>query len=443
VILLAAFLASAVSSASAQPAIEVHGASRRERTVRMSTPAMFRLADLAALKGDTASASAIYTALESNPDSDIRSEARFRHAKQLLGERRNRDAALLLRRLVDEKPEATAARLELARVLQLLGDSDAALRELRAIRSSGLPPQVARLIDRYSEALRAGRPHDASLEIALAPDSYINRATRSDTLGTIFGDFDIGQDSKAKSGVGVSVRGQAYRRLSLGGDDVLLFRVGGSGDLYGKARFNAIALDFAGGPELRLGGNQLNLELGGTQRWFGQKPYLRSARIGATWTRPLGSRMQLRLNGTASLIDNRLNDRQDGKGYAGRVQVERALSPTTGIGANLSFNREALKDPGYATAGWRAGLVGWRELGRMTFTASAEFGKLRADERLVLFPERRSDRYASLSLGATFRQLQWRGFAPVARLSVERNRSTIAFYDYRRTRSEIGVVRAF
>jgi hypothetical protein len=79
----------------------------------------------------------------------------------------------------------------------------------------------------------------------------------------------------------------------------------------------------------------------------------------------------------------------------------------------------------------------------MTFTASAEFGKLRADERLVLFPERRSDRYASLSLGATFRQLQWRGFAPVARLSVERNRSTIAFYDYRRTRSEIGVVRAF
>ena len=79
----------------------------------------------------------------------------------------------------------------------------------------------------------------------------------------------------------------------------------------------------------------------------------------------------------------------------------------------------------------------------MTFTAEAQFGKLHADERLVLFPNRRSDRYSSLSLGATFRQLQWRGFAPLARFTIERNRSTIAFYDYRRTRAELGVVRAF
>jgi len=47
------------------------------------------------------------------------------------------------------------------------------------------------------------------------------------------------------------------------------------------------------------------------------------------------------------------------------------------------------------------------------------------------------------SMGATFRQLQFQGFAPVARFSIERNRSTVQFYDYRRTRTEIGVVRAF
>ncbi len=291
--------------------------------------------------------------------------------------------------------------------------------------------------------LRAARPAGASFEIALAPDSNINRATRSDTLGTIFGDFDISKDSKARSGTGLSLRGQAYRRLSIGGGDSLLFRLSGFGDLYAKTKFNDVALDLAGGPELRLGRNQLNLELGTTQRWFGQKPFMRSAQIRATWTRPLGRRMQLRLNTIASLIENQLNDLQDGKGYSARIDVERELSPTTGIGANLSLDREALKDPGYSTSGWRAGLVGWRDLGRMTFTAEAQFGKLHADERLVLFPNRRSDRYASLSLGATFRQLQWRGFAPLARFTIERNRSTIAFYDYRRTRAELGVVRAF
>jgi hypothetical protein len=79
----------------------------------------------------------------------------------------------------------------------------------------------------------------------------------------------------------------------------------------------------------------------------------------------------------------------------------------------------------------------------MTFTAGLEYGKLHADERLQLFPDRRSDRYSRLSIGATFRQLQFRGFAPVARFSIERNRSTVGFYDYRRTRTEMGFVRAF
>ena len=88
-------------------------------------------------------------------------------------------------------------------------------------------------------------------------------------------------------------------------------------------------------------------------------------------------------------------------------------------------------------------MTGWHDLGRMTFTATAELGRVHADERLLLFPDRRNDRYARLSLGASFRQLQYGGFAPLLRVSVERNRSSIAFYDYRRTRTEIGIVRSF
>jgi len=303
---------------------------------------------------------------------------------------------------------------------------------------------VARLVDRYSEALRAARPTGASIEIALAPDSNINQATRSDTLGTVFGDFDIGKDSKAKSGIGVSLRGQAFHRFGLGGgDDSLLVRLSGFADLYRAARFNDIAVDLAAGPELRLGRNQLNLEVGATQRWFGQKPFMRSARLAATWTRPLGRLTQLRLTGSAARVDNQLNDLQDGRDFSGKAEVEHALSATSGIALTGSLDRQSLKDPGYSTTGWRAGLLGWHDMGRMTLTAGAEFGRLEADERLLLFPDKRADRYSRLSLAATFRQLQWRGFAPLARFTIERNRSTIAFYDFRRTRAELGVVRAF
>lgn len=41
------------------------------------------------------------------------------------------------------------------------------------------------------------------------------------------------------------------------------------------------------------------------------------------------------------------------------------------------------------------------------------------------------------------RQLTVSGFAPVVRVMRERNRSTIEFYDFKRTRTEFAIVRAF
>jgi len=149
------------------------------------------------------------------------------------------------------------------------------------------------------------------------------------------------------------------------------------------------------------------------------------------------------LNGSAWLVDNQRNDLEDGKTFSGQVSLEHALTPTTGIAGSLGLQRLSAKDPGYSTTGWRGGLTAWRDLGRMTLTLGAEVGRLHADERLVLFPQKRSDHFSRLTIGATFRQLQFRGFAPVARFSIERNRSTVEFYDYRRTRTELGIVRAF
>ena len=160
-------------------------------------------------------------------------------------------------------------------------------------------------------------------------------------------------------------------------------------------------------------------------------------------TRPVGARTQLMATATAALVDNRFNDLEDGKAYSARIAVEHALSATTGIGVNAALGREALADPGYSTRNWRAGLLAWHDVGRATVTAEAEIGRLSADERLAVFPARRSDHYSRLSVGVTLRQLQFQGFAPVARFTVERNSSTIEFYDWRRRRTQFGVVRAF
>jgi hypothetical protein len=159
--------------------------------------------------------------------------------------------------------------------------------------------------------------------------------------------------------------------------------------------------------------------------------------------KPLGRTSQLRFAGAASLVDNRLNALEDGKNYSGEISFEHAFSAITGIALSASGLREALKDPAYSTTSWRVGLLGWREIGRVTLTAGGQIGRLRADDRLALLPAKRVERYARLSLAASFRRLSFQGFAPVARFVIERNKSTIAFYDYRRRRVELGFERAF
>jgi hypothetical protein len=79
----------------------------------------------------------------------------------------------------------------------------------------------------------------------------------------------------------------------------------------------------------------------------------------------------------------------------------------------------------------------------MTLSLGADIGMLKADERLSLLPDVREDQFRRISLGAVFRQLTLGGFAPMSRITYERNESTVEFYDYKRLRTEFGFSRAF
>ena len=411
--------------------------------VGLSRRQMFAWGEQAEARGDRPTAILVYQAMQQDDDQDVRSEARFRLARLLTVGGHLNAAAVVLRQVLDDKPDAARVRLALAELLVKLGDESAARRELRAIRAGNLPADVALLIDRYSEILRVRKPFGAHLELALAPDSNINRATRSDTVGTIIGPFDINDDGKAQSGTGLAIRGELYGRVPLSGDAALQANVAVRADVYRAREFNDLSVAATVGPEFHVGPNVMRAEAGAERRWFGRHVFSDSISSALAITRPVGSRAQVRATASLSLIDNKLNDLQDGRVYSGSIGIERALSPTTGIGLTLSGAREALADPAYSTRSWRASLVGWRDVGRTTFTTTFDYGRLAADDRLVLFPDKRRETFARFSVGASFRQLSVNGFAPLVRYSIERNKSSIEIYDYSRRRTEIGVTRAF
>ncbi len=409
------------------------------------TPAqLFNFADTARDRGDFATAQIAYRALATNPDMDLRNEARFRLAMMLADrEHRLREAAVELRHILDEKPQAGRVRLELARIQVALGNLGAAQRELRAAQAGGLPADVERMVRFYTTALHATKPWGASFEIALAPDSNVNRATRSDTLGTVLGDFTLDQNAKARSGLGLALRGQSFLRMPLTSQMSLLAKANGQLSLFRDSSFNDVLAGIQVGPEIISGRDRFSLAAGPTWRWFGTEPYSRSWAGSVTFLHPLGPRAQWRLEGTVARTINFRNAFQTATTTSLTSGYDRALSARLGGGIQASISRTAARDPGFSDISAGGSLFAFREIGATTLVLSGAYSRLEADTRLLLYPSRRSDDHFSAMTSLSWRKLQWKGLSPIARLRWERNRSTIEIYDYRRVSGEIGVTSAF
>jgi outer membrane protein len=414
-------------------------------SVVLSPAELFTFADRSRDSGDFAAAEAAYRALAENPDIELRSEARFRLALMLADKQQKyREAALELRRILDEKPKAARVRIELARMHLMLGNMASAEREFRAAGTlTALPADVARMVRFYADALNAQKPFGGSAEVAIAPDTNINRATRSSTLGTVLGELTLDEEAQARSGIGLGVRAQAYRRERLSKEAALLVRLTGAGDFYREHQFNDWALSVQAGPEISLGRDRLTISAGPAWRWYGTTPFSVTLSANATWQHPMGPRAQLRLEGGYARIDNRRNDLQDAGSFSLSAGIDRAFTARSGGGVQIYANREAARDPGYSTTVGGGTIYSFREFGRTTMVVSVGYSHLEADQRLSLFPVRRIDNRFSASIAGTFRSLSIGTLAPLARVRWERNKSSIELYDFGRASAEIGITSAF
>ncbi len=410
----------------------------------MSAAELFGFADAARDRGDYATAERAYRALIENPLLEIRTEARFRLARMygdLLG--RPREAATLFRRILDDKPDAAGVRLELARMQAEMGNLEQARRELRAVQAAGLPPGVEQLVRFYANALSARKSFGGSFQIALAPSNNINRATSSDTLGTVIGNFRLDDDAQARSGIGLALRGQAYRRMPLGSNTDLLLRAAGNADVYRKSRFDDFAVSLQAGPQWRWGKDRLSLAAAASWRWYGLAPYSTAYGLTGNWQHPLDDRTQLRLDGSVLRDNNRRNNLQDAVRYTASASLDYAFTARSGGGVQLSATRQLASDPGYSDVSGGLNAFLFREFGRTTGVLNLGYRHLEADQRLFLYPARRVDNNFSASLSGTFRALSLGTFAPLVRVSYERNASKIGIYDYDRVAAEFGITAAF
>lgn len=418
-------------------------ASAQTRIEHLSAPQLFSMADGARAAGRTDDALAMYDALTRDPDPEVRAEARFRKGMMLAELKRYREAAISFRALLDEKPNAARVRLELARVLALMHDERGARREIRQAQAAGLPENVAVVVDQFAAALRSKRPFGGSFELALAPDTNVNRATAARTLDTVIAPLILSADARARSGVGVKTGGQAYLRLPIGGNFSFFPRISGVGRFYRASRFDDASVSALAGLEWQGKKDRLTGSVGPGWRWYGMAPYADTQTLSVDWIHAAGRTTQLVTSAAASRARYRTNDLQDGNIFDLSVSAEHAFTGGSGATLTLSADRQTARDPGYATVSGGISLLGWREMGRMTLYLSGGISRTEGDARLILFTDRRREWLYRAAAGATFRRVTFHGLAPTLRLTFERNVSTVGIYDYRRFAAEVGVTRAF
>lgn len=436
-ILLAALaLAGAANAQPRQPCVAEAGCATA------SAAQLFALADKLFQAGDYEAATGVLQALTHDKHPELRAEARFRLAavREKMGDLAG--AAGSLRELLAEQPGANRARLELARILSRMGDVAGSRAELARAEAGGLPPEVEQNVRRFGESLRTERRRGGSVELSLGPDSNVNRSTASPFVDTIIAPFTLDSDARQQRALGFSFNARGYSRDRLGGVS-LLSNAGLRADLSTKPRFNDIQLALDSGPEARIGGIRLRPAALVEQRWYGGDPYSTGLGGSLELVAPLGARTQLGLSASEARQDISANRGQDGWRTALGADLTHRLGQGVTVRASIRYGAldACLRSESLRQSG--GGLLLVKEGRGATLFGEVGYNRTRGLEPIFLFGKTRADDRWDVTAGAFFNRAAISGFTPFVRATHSDSSANIALYDYRRTRLDVGLSRAF
>ena len=314
---------------------------------------------------------------------------------------------------------------------------------MRRAGAAGLPEDVARVVDRFATALRSSRTIGGAIEVAVAPDSNINRATTQERVDTVVAPLTLDRDARATSGIGFSTSLQGFARGAITGKIDLLSRASLRADLYGKSHFNDVVLTLASGPEFRIGGARVRPAAIAQRRWFGGDLYSESYGGSLNLLKPLDRVSQVEGELTILQSNYARVSIQDGILADINLSYDRALSPRFSTRIGVRATRQDARFDFLSTTSGGVALLASRAFGKQLAFVQLSGFRLRADGADPLFGVTRDDKRLDLTAGVVLRRFSWRGFAPLMRVIHSRSDSTIPIYDFKRTRVEFALSREF
>ena len=355
-----------------------------------------------------------------------------------------RRAAQRFEMILAERPELTRVRLELAQVYHALGRDEKARFHFEASLADKLPYSVETAVEGFLNRIDARKRRSLFFSVAVIPESNPAKRTGRERVRIGGVPFSLNPDARESSGVGYLVTTGASFSPALAADLRGVFAVSSAAKLYKQPDWNDVTLHgeiglarlferaaVSGG--LRLG-----------RRWLAAEPYSREF---GPWMRArlrLSPASRLDVNLSAVNRDHDSQDARNGWRFAARPAWRYAPRATTSIETSLDLELSGARERHHANRAAGLGItLSHAFRGGLSISPSVSVRVRRHADPDPLFLKTRTDRQLRIAINILHRALQYRGFAPYARYSLEWNRSNIPLNTYRNHGAVFGISKTF
>ncbi len=363
---------------------------------------------------------------------------------------RHREAVGIFRAILAARPDYARVRMNLAHTLYLLEKDESARHHFEILRGGVDNPKMLARIEQFLERIEKRRHWSASAFIALAPSTNVNRGTQTTHIELKGYEFLVNDDSRAKSGVGVTAGGALELKTSIYEDVDLLTSVKAFGKRYQEDDFNFQQAGFDIGPRWRFDQGSVALKATYEKRWAADEAHNEAVGglILASYRPTPGVTTAFRFGCAATRhdfnwFDDHL-DAQDGETCRMSLSIDRYV----GLGALVRFmigGQEAWSQSDHLEYGERyLGVGAYKELP----AGLSLYGEVRGTSRIydsisTLTEARRADKMLDVAAHLTKRDFDIFGFAPRVSYKFSKRLSNNNIYDYTAHGADFTLTREF
>ena len=348
------------------------------------------------------------------------------------------------RGILGNHPRLTRVRLELARVLFRLEDDDAARHHFELVLGEDLPEAVRSNVEQFLAAIHRRRRLKVRFGASLVPDTNINSATDSRRVDIFGVPFNLSDDARSSTGVGVSLNGGLDYSYPLA--EALTLETGTALTYldYPSDSFDDVRLSGYLGGRWSFASFDAGLAATGSRRWYADDGYSLSVGARGDLGKDFTQRWSGRIHIGGQSIDYDEQDFLDGEVYSLQLESGYLVDSVSRLSLFGGLSYEDTAEPAYSNMSPFFGVSYRRDFPyRISATLQPMIFMRFFEDDQPLFGETREDVTLRFRTKITYRTDLLFGFAPTMTYTFTHNDSNIGFYDYNRHRVEFGLSREF